>query len=60
MVCGDQDETFTNNRDFHEHLERLKIPHTWTVLAGVGHDPLRVLEVLGDSHWAFYRQAFGE
>jgi S-formylglutathione hydrolase FrmB len=60
MVCGDQDETFANNRDFHEHLERLKIPHTWTVLAGVGHDPLRTLEELGDSNWAFYRQAFGE
>jgi len=60
MVCGDEDETFANNRDFHEHLERLKIPHTWTVLAGVGHDPLRTLEELGDSHWAFYRQAFGE
>jgi len=60
MVCGDRDETFANNQDFHEHLERLKIPHTWTVLAGVGHDPLRTLEVLGDSNWAFYRRAFGE
>jgi poly(3-hydroxybutyrate) depolymerase len=60
MVCGDEDETFANNRDFHEHLERLAIPHTWTVLAGVGHDPLRTLEELGDDNWAFYRQAFGE
>ena len=59
MVCGDEDETFANNRDFHEHLERLKIPHTWTVLAGVDHDPLQTLEVLGESNWAFYRQAFG-
>ncbi|MFM8494202.1 MAG: alpha/beta hydrolase-fold protein, partial [Planctomycetia bacterium] len=60
MVCGDQDETFTNNREFHEHLEKLEIPHTWTVLAGVEHDPLRTLESLGDSNWAFYRQAFGD
>ncbi len=58
MVCGDQDETFANNRDFHEHLERLRIPHTWTVLAGVDHNPLRTLKSLGDSNWAFYRQAF--
>ena len=60
QVCGDQDETFANNRDFHEHLERLGIPHTWTVLPGVDHDPLATLAALGDSNWAFYRQAFGE
>jgi hypothetical protein len=29
------------------------------VLPGVGHDPLGTLEALGDSNWAFYRQAFG-
>jgi poly(3-hydroxybutyrate) depolymerase len=60
MVCGDQDNLLSNNRDFHEHLERLGIPHTWTVLPGVDHDPLGTLEALGDSNWAFYRQAFGE
>ena len=60
MVCGDRDETFAHNRDFHEHLERLGIPHTWTVLPGVGHDPLRTLEALGDTNWEFYRDAFGD
>lgn len=35
QVFGDQDETFGPNRDFDEHRERLKIPHTWTVLPGV-------------------------
>jgi acetyl esterase/lipase len=60
QVCGDQDETFANNRDFHEHLERLGIPHTWTVLPGVDHDPLATLTALGDSNWVFYRQAFGQ
>jgi S-formylglutathione hydrolase FrmB len=59
LVCGDRDETFANNRDFHEHLQRLEIPHTWTVLPGVGHDPLGTLEALGDANWEFYRQAFG-
>jgi enterochelin esterase-like enzyme len=57
QVCGDQDETFGTNRDFHEHLERLNIPHTWTVLPGVDHNPMRTLEALGDSNWLFYRQA---
>ncbi len=58
QVCGDKDETFGTNRDFHEHLERLKIPHTWTVLPGVDHNPMKTLEALGDSNWLFYRQAF--
>ena len=60
QVCGDQDETFGPNRDFHEHLERLKIPHAWTVLPGVEHNPMKTLEALGDSNWTFYRAAFGQ
>ena len=60
MVIGDRDETFANNADFHRHLESLGIPHGWTVVPGVGHDPDRVFEALGDANWAFYRAAFGE
>jgi poly(3-hydroxybutyrate) depolymerase len=60
QVCGDEDETFGPNRDFHEHLERLKIPHTWTVLPGIDHNPMKTLEALGDANWDFYREAFGE
>ena len=60
MVCGDQDETFSNNRAFHEHLEKLAIPHTWTVLEGVDHNPMKTLEALGDSNWQFYRQALDQ
>ena len=60
IVVGDRDETFAPNREFHEHLERLKIPHTWTVLPGVAHDPMGVLTAMGDDNWAFYRAAFGE
>jgi CubicO group peptidase (beta-lactamase class C family)/acetyl esterase/lipase/esterase/lipase superfamily enzyme len=59
LVIGDKDETFENNRAFHEHLESLKIPHGWTVLGGVAHDPMGVLRALGDDNWAFYRAAFG-
>jgi polyhydroxybutyrate depolymerase len=60
VVIGDKDETFAPNKAFHEHLERLKIPHTWTVLPGVAHDPMGVLSAMGDDNWAFYRAAFGE
>ncbi len=59
MVIGDKDETFVSNREFHEHLDRLKIPHSWTVLPGVAHDPMGVLNAMGDDNWAFYRSAFG-
>jgi poly(3-hydroxybutyrate) depolymerase len=60
MVVGDRDETYANNEAFHEHLDSLKIPHEWRVLPGIGHDPMAVILELGDAHWAFYRQAFGE
>ncbi len=58
MVIGDRDNTLDNNKAFHEHLERLKIPHSWRVVPGVGHDPDGVIEALGDDQWAFYREAF--
>jgi len=58
LVVGDADETFANNRDFHHHLDALGIPHTWTVVPGVGHDPAAVVAALGDEQWAFYRAAF--
>ncbi|MCX5689607.1 MAG: alpha/beta hydrolase-fold protein [Planctomycetota bacterium] len=60
LVIGDKDETFGANKEFHEHLEHLKVPHTWTVLPGVAHDPLGVLKALGDENWGFYRVAFAE
>lgn len=58
LVIGDRDNTFSNNRDFHEHLVGLGIPHDWIIVEGIGHDPLRILQALGDQHWAFYREAF--
>ena len=58
MVIGSRDETLGNNLAFHEHLVGLGIPHDWIVVEGVGHDPMRLLQALGDRHWAFYRKAF--
>ena len=60
IAVGDRDGTFALNKEFHEHLETLKIAHEWTPLEGVEHDPMKTLEALGDRHWAFYRKAFGE
>ena len=58
MVIGEKDETFGNNEDFHRHLETLGIPHGWTIVPGVGHEPERVFATLGDENWEFYRKAF--
>lgn len=60
LVVGDRDETFTNNRGFHRHLEELGIDHEWVVLPGVGHDPIAVLEALGPGNWTFHRRAFAD
>jgi enterochelin esterase-like enzyme len=60
MVIGDKDETLGHNMDFHRHLESLGIPHGWTVIPRVGHDPDLVFDSLGDVNWSFYRQAFTE
>ncbi len=59
MVVGEKDETLGNNRDFHELLTRLGIPHGWQVVPGVGHEPVRLTEALGDAGWEFHRKAFG-
>lgn len=58
MVIGEQDETFANNEAFHRHLEALGIPHGWTIVPGVGHEPERVFAALGEANWEFYRKAF--
>ena len=58
MVIGEKDETFANNEAFHRHLGSLGIPHDWTIIPGVGHEPERVFEALGDDNWEFYRKAF--
>jgi len=58
IAVGDADETFANNRAFHEYLDSLGIPHEWIVLPGIGHDPAAVLDALGDATGTFYRAAF--
>jgi dienelactone hydrolase len=59
QVIGDRDETLRFNRVFHEHLTELKIPHSFTVLPGIPHNPMAVLTAMGELNWDFYRQALG-
>jgi hypothetical protein len=48
------------NRDFHERLVKLGIPHTFTVLPGIGHKPLAMLETLSEANWKFCRTALDQ
>ncbi len=57
QALGDRDETFGFNRDFHEHLVGLGIPHRWIALPGLGHDTMDVLAALRQSDPDFYRAA---
>lgn len=59
QIVGDRDATLENNRRFDAHLTELRIPHTFTVLPRVGHDPAGVLSALGEANWEFYRVVFG-
>ncbi|MEW6359940.1 MAG: serine hydrolase [Planctomycetota bacterium] len=59
LIIGDRDEMLVIVREFDAHLTRLGIPHTFTVLPGIGHNPKAVLDALGESNWEFYRAAFG-
>ena len=59
QIVGDQDNTLENNRKFDAHLNRLKIPHAFIVLPGIGHGEIhRIYPALGDENFAFYRDAF--
>jgi enterochelin esterase-like enzyme len=59
LVIGERDEMLAVNEAFHAHLVELQIPHTFTILPGVGHSTPRVFEALGEANWEFYRTVFG-
>lgn len=49
MAVGDNDALYPRNRRYHELLDELGIAHTFTVLAGVGHDHEAIYERLSKS-----------
>jgi enterochelin esterase-like enzyme len=58
MAVGARDNTGPLNRAYSEHLKKLNIAHTFTIVPGVGHDTLALLKSLGEDNWEFYREAF--
>jgi enterochelin esterase-like enzyme len=57
QIIGDRDETLGFNREFKQHLDALKIPHTYRQLPDIPHNPNLVLNALGEDNWPFYWQA---
>jgi hypothetical protein len=58
-VVGARDDTRDLNRQFHERMARLRIPHDYSELPDVGHDARALLMALGDRNGEFYRRALG-
>jgi enterochelin esterase-like enzyme len=54
---GSLDALVPMNQDFDAHLTDLGIPHQYSVVSGVGHNPSGVLAGLGQQNWAFYNAA---
>ncbi len=59
QAIGAEDLLLPHNRAFHERLTDLNIPHHYTEVDNVGHQPLLLLLGLGPDHWLFYRDVLG-
>ncbi len=59
IAVGARDDTAPLNRAFSEHLRKLNIAHTSTIVPNVGHETLALLKGLGDANWGFYRDLPG-
>lgn len=58
-VVGIRDATRDLNRQFHERMDDLRIPHDFFEVPGVGHDVLALLVAMGQGNGEFYRRALG-
>lgn len=57
QAVGSRDFTAELNRSYSMLLHQLNIKHDFTVVGGVGHDTMALLQGLGDKNWQFYRDA---
>lgn len=54
IAVGAQDNTGPLNRAYSEHLTKLNIAHTFTIVPDAGHETFPLLKGLGQANWAFY------
>nr|MBP6751058.1 hypothetical protein [Xanthomonadaceae bacterium] len=55
---GERDALLEQNRELSAHLSAQGIDHDFAVVPGVGHEPSRLIEAIGEAFWLFYRDAF--
>jgi S-formylglutathione hydrolase FrmB len=58
QAIGTFDRTLPANREFHERLMDLAVPHTYLEVPGVSHDPPALIDAMGETYWGFHRAAF--
>lgn len=58
IAVGNLDETYNDNREFHEYLTQLGIPHEFIIAEGVRHNPIQLLNYLSEENWKFYQKVF--
>ena len=58
VACGAADETLPANRGMHERLDALGIPHVYLEPAGIGHEPVRLLQAVGPQVWRLFADLF--
>ena len=58
IAVGARDNTGPLNRAYSEHLKKLNIAHTFTIVPDVGHDTLALFNGFGESNWELYRAVF--
>jgi enterochelin esterase-like enzyme len=57
---GDEDQFYPHNEGMHDLLRDLEIAHSYTVLAGVGHNQRSIYERMGPPMFAFYGDLFAD
>jgi endo-1,4-beta-xylanase len=56
IAVGDQDQLQPRNQALHELLDQLKIPHEYTIVAGVGHNNALFYKTQGPSAFAYLQK----
>lgn len=60
QVIGTLDATLQPNRDLDQHFGALGIVHDYVEVPGVGHSVPDLVAALGETFWAFHREALRE
>jgi enterochelin esterase-like enzyme/dienelactone hydrolase len=58
LFLGNKDQLLEGNQRFHELLTELEIPHEYRVVNGLGHERLRLYDLLAETIFAFHWKAF--